>query len=48
VGAFPLDSVDFNKLADSIEKLSLNDRGLVVQRESSAALGQGWANISAN
>jgi translation factor GUF1, mitochondrial len=41
VGAFPLDSDDFNKMADSIEKLALNDRSLSIQRESSVALGQG-------
>ena len=41
MGAFPLDSDDFNKMADSIEKLALNDRSLSVQRESSTALGQG-------
>jgi translation elongation factor EF-4 len=41
VGAFPLDADDFNKMADSIEKLALNDRSLSVQRESSTALGQG-------
>ena len=41
MGAFPLDSDAFNKMADSIEKLALNDRSLSVQRESSTALGQG-------
>jgi translation elongation factor EF-4 len=41
VGAFPLDSDAFNKMADSIEKLALNDRSLSIQRESSTALGQG-------
>jgi len=41
VGAFPLDTEEFNKMADSIEKLALNDRSLSVQRESSTALGQG-------
>jgi hypothetical protein len=44
VGAFPLDSDQFNKMADSIEKLALNDRSLSVQRESSTALGQGIAS----
>jgi len=29
-------------MADSIEKLALNDRSLTLQRESSSALGQGW------
>jgi translation elongation factor EF-4 len=41
VGAFPLDNDAFNKMADSIEKLALNDRSLSIQRESSVALGQG-------
>lgn len=41
MGAFPLDSDQFNKMADSIEKLALNDRSLSIQRESSTALGQG-------
>ena len=41
VGAYPLDCDDFNKMADSIVKLALNDRSLSVQRESSTALGQG-------
>jgi translation factor GUF1, mitochondrial len=45
VGAFPLDSDAFNKMADSIEKLALNDRSLSVQRESSTALGQGIRSI---
>jgi GTP-binding protein LepA len=44
VGAFPVDSDDFNKMADSIEKLALNDRSLTIQRESSVALGQGRAS----
>lgn len=38
-----MDSDDFNKMADSIEKLALNDRSLTIQRESSSALGQGGA-----
>ena len=41
MGAYPLESDAFNKMADSIEKLALNDRGLSIQRESSTALGQG-------
>ena len=41
VGAFPLNADEFNKLADSVEKLALNDRSLSIQRESSTALGQG-------
>jgi len=36
-----VDPDGFNKMADSIEKLALNDRSLTIQRESSTALGQG-------
>lgn len=48
VGAYPLDSDDFNKMADSVEKLALNDRSLSIQRESSTALGQGDSSSSAS
>ncbi|KIO21548.1 hypothetical protein M407DRAFT_125564 [Tulasnella calospora MUT 4182] len=40
-GVFPVDSNDFPKLEESIERLTLTDRSVSVQRESSAALGQG-------
>ncbi|TYJ53184.1 GTP-binding protein LepA [Cryptococcus floricola] len=41
-GVFPMDSGDFPKLEESIERLTLNDRSVSVQRESSAALSQGF------
>ncbi|WVQ95928.1 GTP-binding protein LepA [Kwoniella sp. CBS 9459] len=41
-GIFPMDSSDFPKLEESIERLTLNDRSVSVQRESSAALSQGF------
>ncbi|KAI5121009.1 hypothetical protein M0805_005955 [Coniferiporia weirii] len=40
-GVFPIDSNDFPKLEESIKRLTLTDRSVTVQRESSAALGQG-------
>lgn len=40
-GVFPVDSNDFPKLEESIARLTLTDRSVSVQRESSAALGQG-------
>ncbi|KAH8117170.1 hypothetical protein DFH11DRAFT_1687249 [Phellopilus nigrolimitatus] len=40
-GVFPVDSNDFPKLEESIRRLTLTDRSVTIQRESSAALGQG-------
>ncbi|KAF8643911.1 hypothetical protein AX16_008927 [Volvariella volvacea WC 439] len=40
-GIFPVDSSDFPKLEESIKRLTLTDRSVTVQRESSTALGQG-------
>ncbi|KAH0583623.1 Translation factor guf1 mitochondrial [Termitomyces sp. 'cryptogamus'] len=40
-GIFPVESSDFPKLEESIKRLTLTDRSVTVQRESSAALGQG-------
>ncbi|KAH9001105.1 GTP-binding protein lepa [Lactarius akahatsu] len=40
-GIYPVDSNDFPKLEESIKRLTLTDRSVTVQRESSAALGQG-------
>ncbi|KAK7467364.1 Translation factor guf1 mitochondrial [Stygiomarasmius scandens] len=40
-GVFPIDSSDFPKLEESIKRLTLTDRSVTVQRESSTALGQG-------
>lgn len=41
-GIFPLDSADFQKLDEDIAHLALNDRSILVSKESSAALGNGW------
>ncbi|KAJ3999187.1 P-loop containing nucleoside triphosphate hydrolase protein [Lentinula boryana] len=40
-GIFPVDSSDFPKLEESIKRLTLTDRSVAFQRESSSALGQG-------
>ncbi|KAK0211021.1 P-loop containing nucleoside triphosphate hydrolase protein [Desarmillaria ectypa] len=40
-GVFPVDSNDFPKLEESIKRLTLTDRSIIIQRESSSALGQG-------
>ncbi|KAJ3712263.1 GTP-binding protein lepa [Lentinula raphanica] len=40
-GIFPVDSSDFPKLEESIKRLTLTDRSVTYQRESSSALGQG-------
>ncbi|THH17115.1 hypothetical protein EW146_g3636 [Bondarzewia mesenterica] len=40
-GVFPVDSNDFIKLEESIKRLTLTDRSVTVQRESSTALAQG-------
>ncbi|KAI9571449.1 P-loop containing nucleoside triphosphate hydrolase protein [Boletus coccyginus] len=40
-GIFPVDTNDFIKLEESIKRLTLTDRSVSVQRESSSALGQG-------
>ncbi|KAI0256867.1 GTP-binding protein lepa [Lactifluus subvellereus] len=40
-GIYPVESNDFPKLEESINRLTLTDRSVTVQRESSAALGQG-------
>ncbi|KII89122.1 hypothetical protein PLICRDRAFT_687550 [Plicaturopsis crispa FD-325 SS-3] len=40
-GVFPIDSNDFIKLEESIKRLTLTDRSVTIQRESSTALGQG-------
>ncbi|CAG8581664.1 1055_t:CDS:10, partial [Ambispora leptoticha] len=41
-GVFPVDTNEFNKLDESITKLTLNDASVSVQKETSDALGQGW------
>lgn len=42
LGAFPGEGASFEKMEESMEQLTLNDRSVTVQRESSNALGQGW------
>lgn len=39
---FPVDSNDYEELLAAIEKLKLNDASLVYEKDSSAALGQGF------
>ncbi|KAJ2362268.1 Translation factor guf1 mitochondrial [Coemansia sp. RSA 2610] len=41
-GVFPIDADEFNRLDESIQKLTLNDSSVSVHKETSAALGQGW------
>lgn len=42
VGAFPAEGADFERLEESINQLTLNDRSVTLEKESSNALGQGW------
>ncbi|KAF3929428.1 hypothetical protein AA313_de0201914 [Arthrobotrys entomopaga] len=42
VGAFPTNQDEFQKLEDSINQLTLNDRSITIAKESSHALGLGW------
>ena len=39
---YPISSEDYPSLSDSLEKYKLNDAALVYQKDSSAALGQGF------
>ncbi|OMJ11543.1 Translation factor GUF1-like protein, mitochondrial [Smittium culicis] len=41
-GLFPSDTIDFEKLQDAIDQLTLNDSSVSVNKENSNALGQGW------
>jgi GTP-binding protein LepA len=41
-GIYPVDTDDFNELSDAIEKLTLNDASVTVQKASSPALGLGF------
>lgn len=41
-GLYPIDSGDYGKLRDALEKLSLNDSSFVYEPETSAALGFGF------
>ncbi|KAK3331828.1 P-loop containing nucleoside triphosphate hydrolase protein [Cercophora scortea] len=42
VAAFPTDQSFYQKLADSIGQLVLNDRSVTLQKDHSEALGAGW------
>ncbi|KAK4539661.1 Translation factor guf1 mitochondrial [Oleoguttula mirabilis] len=42
VAAFPTDQGDYAHLEDSINQVTLNDRSVLVNKESSEALGAGW------
>jgi len=42
VAAFPTDQDNHEHLQDSIEQITLNDRSVTLQKESSDALGAGW------
>lgn len=41
-GVYPLDTTDYDKLKDSLEKLSINDSAIEYELESSTALGFGF------
>lgn len=41
-GIYPVDTEEYNKLKDSVEKLQLNDSSLVTEHEVSPALGYGF------
>ncbi|MFA5074807.1 MAG: translation elongation factor 4 [Candidatus Babeliales bacterium] len=41
-GIYPVDNADFEEVRDSIEKLTLNDASVHVEKESSTALGLGF------
>lgn len=41
-GFYPVDSENFERLRDALDKLVLNDSSVTVSRESSAALGMGF------
>lgn len=41
-GMFPMDQSEFSGLRSAIERLTLNDSSVTVQKDSSLALGAGW------
>ncbi|XP_071255076.1 translation factor Guf1, mitochondrial isoform X1 [Salvelinus alpinus] len=41
-GMYPTDQSDYSALRSALEKLTLNDSSVTVQRDSSLALGAGW------
>lgn len=42
VGAFPSEGTEFKTLEESLQQLTLNDRSVTINKETSNALGQGW------
>lgn len=42
VGAFPAEGANFAHLEERLEHLTLNDRSVTLEKETSNALGQGW------
>jgi len=41
-GVYPVDSAEFELLKDAVQKLTLNDASVPVEKESSQALGMGF------
>ncbi|XP_051715935.1 translation factor Guf1, mitochondrial [Ctenopharyngodon idella] len=41
-GMYPMDQSEYTALRSAVEKLTLNDSSVTVQRDSSLALGAGW------
>uniref|UniRef100_A0A8B9KS97 GTP binding elongation factor GUF1 n=1 Tax=Astyanax mexicanus TaxID=7994 RepID=A0A8B9KS97_ASTMX len=41
-GIYPMDQSEYTSLRSAVEKLTLNDSSVTVQRDSSLALGAGW------
>jgi GTP-binding protein LepA len=41
-GVYPMETDDYDKLKSSFEKLALNDSALVIEHETSAAMGHGF------
>uniref|UniRef100_A0AAY4CBQ0 Tr-type G domain-containing protein n=1 Tax=Denticeps clupeoides TaxID=299321 RepID=A0AAY4CBQ0_9TELE len=41
-GMYPMDQSEYSGLRSAVEKLTLNDSSVTVQRDSSLALGAGW------
>ncbi|XP_036423725.1 translation factor Guf1, mitochondrial [Colossoma macropomum] len=41
-GIYPMDQSEYTTLRSAVEKLTLNDSSVTVQRDSSLALGAGW------
>lgn len=42
VGMYPTDQSEYPSLRSAVEKLTLNDSSVMVQKDSSLALGAGW------